>query len=265
MVLLDNGGGAVRGTVVLGPPPPDLDGLVEHVVVQTHPRHEPDWRIVPNLSPHLIVSVVDDGEGRRARAFLVGARSRSVAVDVNRRVVTVGVRLRPALSGRSFLRLLPNSPIAPSRLPMPLPAACFANARLVPTPRPHFSPASCSASSGMPPAKARQTPFAAALARACRVKGMAAILGVAERTLRDRVIREIGLSPKRALAIVRLYRALFGLQAGRRSWAAVAQAAGYADQAHLARECRALLGEPPSAWLARGSADLFKTGAMSRR
>ena len=95
MVLLDNGGGAALGDVLLALPPPDLNALVEHVVVETYPPHAREWRIVPDLSPHFIVSIVNDGGVRRARAFLIGARSRAAVVDVSRRIVTVGVRLRP--------------------------------------------------------------------------------------------------------------------------------------------------------------------------
>jgi AraC-like DNA-binding protein len=39
----------------------------------------------------------------------------------------------------------------------------------------------------------------------------------------------------------------------------------FAEQAHLTRELRALLGETPSAWKARGSADSFKTPRSEAR
>ena len=82
--------------------------------------------------------------------------------------------------------------------------------------------------------------------------------GEATRSLRERAHREIGLSPKRTLRVLRLHSALHARRYGR-SWAQVAYAAGYADQAHLTRELRALLGETPSAWQARASAVSFKT------
>jgi AraC-like DNA-binding protein len=82
--------------------------------------------------------------------------------------------------------------------------------------------------------------------------------GEATRSLRERAHREIGLSPKRTLRVLRLHSALHERRRGR-SWAQVAYAAGYADQAHLTRELRSLLGETPSAWQARASAVSFKT------
>jgi AraC-like DNA-binding protein len=65
------------------------------------------------------------------------------------------------------------------------------------------------------------------------------------------------MSPKRFHRICRLHRALsLALPApaepGR--WSRAAATAGYADHAHLVRDCRALLGEPPSAFAARGRA-----------
>jgi AraC-like DNA-binding protein len=265
MVLLDNGGGAVRGSVLLGLPPPDLRGLVEHVSVQSHPHGVLEWRVVPDLSPHLLVAIVDGARGRRADAFVVGARSRSVAVGVNRRIVTVAVRLRPGA--------------LPSLLSMPASALTDRSVRLVDAFAGHDLRNHEIAGDAPPGLVANELlriirraarrpdadPIGGALECAHRVGTMAAAFGAAERTLRDRVVREIGLPPKRALSIARLHRALFHAQGHERSWAEVAYAAGYADQAHLARECRALLGDSPSGWLARRSADSFKTGVTTSR
>jgi AraC-like DNA-binding protein len=107
-------------------------------------------------------------------------------------------------------------------------------------------------------------PLPAALKRVCNVRDMTQVLNAPERTVRDRALREIGLPPKRALRILRLHRALTIARKRDLSWATVACTAGYADQAHLTRECRALLGDTPSQWLARGSADSFKTAAAAR-
>jgi AraC-like DNA-binding protein len=262
MVLLDNGG-CEPGRVSLAPPPPDLQRLVEHVAVYTYPPHAREWRIVPDLSPHLIVSVVDDGSGRRVRGAIVGARSRSTVVDVTRRVVTVGVRLRPGtlplllrgsaadLTDRSApladafdARLLRDADIGADSPPDVLAAGLLRLVR-------HAARAS------------EPGPIGQAMQRAGGVKSLADALGLAERTIRNRTMRDIGLPPKRALSIVRLYRALFAVRA-HRSWAAAALEAGYADQPHLIRECRVLLGDSPSAWAARGDADSFKTTSARR-
>ncbi len=88
-----------------------------------------------------------------------------------------------------------------------------------------------------------------AAAPATRIGGLAARLGVSERQLRRRVEVAVGYGPKRLARVLRLHRALAEARAG----AELAQAAllaGYADQAHLANECRALGGAPATALLA---------------
>jgi AraC-like DNA-binding protein len=79
--------------------------------------------------------------------------------------------------------------------------------------------------------------------------------GWSARRLHTRFRTEIGLAPKEAARVVRFYRARRLLQrrvqaAGKPELAALAAACGYYDQAHLAREFRALAGCPPSRWLA---------------
>jgi AraC-like DNA-binding protein len=82
------------------------------------------------------------------------------------------------------------------------------------------------------------------------------------------MVDEVGLAPRRLLRIVRLHR-VPGACHLRPRWADLAADAGYADQHHLVREFRSLLGETPVSWLARRKvgetfADSFKT-ALSRR
>jgi AraC-like DNA-binding protein len=79
--------------------------------------------------------------------------------------------------------------------------------------------------------------------------------GWSTRRLGTRFRTEIGLAPKEAARVVRFDRARRLLQrrvaaAGAPELAALAAACGYYDQAHLAREFRALAGCPPSRWLA---------------
>ncbi|HWV37343.1 MAG TPA: helix-turn-helix domain-containing protein [Vulgatibacter sp.] len=58
--------------------------------------------------------------------------------------------------------------------------------------------------------------------------------------------REVGLAPKLLLRLLRFQRAVAALSSGPlASLAAVTQDAGYADQAHLTREFRALAGITP--------------------
>jgi len=70
-------------------------------------------------------------------------------------------------------------------------------------------------------------------------------LGLSDRHLRRIFLDAVGIGPKALCRIVRLRNAFAAHQAGV-SWAEAAFEAGFCDQAHLAREARALLGAPPS-------------------
>ncbi len=96
---------------------------------------------------------------------------------------------------------------------------------------------------------------------ATRVSDLAAQTGWSGRHLTSRFRAEIGLTPKAAARVIRFHRArqLLVRQLLVRQVAAAGSAArladlaatcGYFDQAHLAREFRALAGCPPSQWLA---------------
>lgn len=81
------------------------------------------------------------------------------------------------------------------------------------------------------------------------VGALAAEAGWSARHLTNRFRAEVGLRVKEAARVVRFDRARRRLHTGARL-ADVAAATGYFDQAHLAREFRALAGVPPSRWLA---------------
>jgi AraC-like DNA-binding protein len=78
------------------------------------------------------------------------------------------------------------------------------------------------------------------------VRAVAVDLGVSERHLR-RVFREtVGMSPKAFTRLARFQRALGAARKDARlSWASIAAAAGYYDQAHLIAEFRAIAGVTP--------------------
>ncbi|NYI47208.1 AraC-like DNA-binding protein [Nocardioides aromaticivorans] len=80
-----------------------------------------------------------------------------------------------------------------------------------------------------------------------RVAEVAHDVGYSRRRLGTLVRAECGLAPKELQRIARLEVARRLL--GRRPLAEVAAVCGYADQAHLAREWRALAGCTPTAWL----------------
>jgi len=87
-----------------------------------------------------------------------------------------------------------------------------------------------------------------------RVEYLANDLGLSERQLRRRFLAAVGYGPKTLQRVLRLRRFLSSsraeVDAAPVSLAGVAFEAGYADQAHLARECRVLTGLAPSELIA---------------
>jgi AraC-like DNA-binding protein len=77
------------------------------------------------------------------------------------------------------------------------------------------------------------------------VTALADRLGLSERQLRRRCHAAFGYGPKILYRVLRFQRAL-GMARGGMEFAGVAYAAGYADQAHLARDVRELAGVPLS-------------------
>lgn len=89
---------------------------------------------------------------------------------------------------------------------------------------------------------------------------VAAALGLGERRLQQLFRAEIGLTPRTASRLARLHGLLRALRATRRPrWAELALDAGFADQAHLANEFRALAGLTPTQFL--GTSESSKTAA----
>jgi len=84
-----------------------------------------------------------------------------------------------------------------------------------------------------------------------RVEALARQASLSERQLRRRCLEVFGYGPKTLDRVLRLQRALGPARSGM-PFAQVANVAGYADQAHLAREVRALAGVPLRELLAGG-------------
>jgi AraC-like DNA-binding protein len=76
-----------------------------------------------------------------------------------------------------------------------------------------------------------------------RVEEVASLLGFSDRQLRRRFLATVGYGPKTLQRILRMRRFLASAGAG--GLARSALSAGYADQAHLTREVRALTGLTP--------------------
>ncbi|MFI9026861.1 helix-turn-helix domain-containing protein [Streptomyces sp. NPDC053560] len=93
--------------------------------------------------------------------------------------------------------------------------------------------------------------IARAAARGTPVGELADAVGVGERQLHRRCLAAFGYGPKTLGRVLRLVRALDLARSGM-PYAQVAAVAGYADQAHLAREVKALAGAPLGAVIASG-------------
>lgn len=94
-----------------------------------------------------------------------------------------------------------------------------------------------------PPDRAVQAAVLRLLDPTQRVDMLAADLGFSQRQLRRRFLASVGYGPKVLQRVLRLRRFLTG---ERRDLARAALDAGYADQAHLSRECLRLTGLRPS-------------------
>lgn len=104
---------------------------------------------------------------------------------------------------------------------------------------------------GATTAGARTDAVAAALARGRPVAEVARAVALGERQLHRLCLDAFGYGPKTLARVLRLVRALELARSGV-PYAEVAVRAGYADQAHLAREVKSLAGAPMGVLLAPG-------------
>lgn len=88
---------------------------------------------------------------------------------------------------------------------------------------------------------------------ALRLPALTDRLGISERHLRRRFHDTVGYGPKTLQRVLRLRTFVRRAAEGDSDLAGLAAAAGYADQAHLTRECRDLTGVTPSVLAGRGS------------
>jgi AraC-like DNA-binding protein len=248
VIWIDDGGR--QRDLGLIAPPAALHDVVEHFWIQgLLPKQL--WRVVPDLSAHVIFSITSAPSGVSASCFVVGARSQYCDINVAGRVLTIGARLKPgalphllrdsasqltdrtvaldSIVGRSGLTLVEEMTEVRQDEALRL-FAEFLSARLD------------SARPLLPQQLIRSVTSVTDLARA---------VGLSRRGVYDRLSATVGLTPKLALRIDRLHRALFALNTGV-SASAAAATADYCDQAHFTREATSLLGETPGAWLRRG-------------
>ncbi|OSZ64264.1 hypothetical protein CAP40_16425 [Sphingomonas sp. IBVSS2] len=89
-------------------------------------------------------------------------------------------------------------------------------------------------------------PLAIAILASDSVAAISTRTGLPHRRLQRIFARELGLAPRTYLRLLRFREALQDVQQGADTLAGTAAARGYADQAHMARDFRALAGMPPS-------------------
>ena len=234
------------------PAPPALRGVVACLWASVAPGSGGRERLVlPDACSDLIWE-------RGVGAYVAGPDTGPARVRSAPDTVLVGVRFRPAAGGSALG--LPLSELRDQRVPL---------ADLLPALAPRL-PASLDALTAASRAVdltgrlvADEKPdlairHAASMLRdpAARAEDVAAEVLLSERQFRRRCHAAAGYGPKTLHRVLRFQRFVRQLDAsaGVPDLAAVAAEAGYADQAHLTRECKALAGLTPTALsLVRGT------------
>jgi len=192
------------------------------------------------------------GEAPRpqSRALLAGQLEGPVLVAAGSRLSLLGVRFRP--EGAAAFAGLPLRELVGRVAPLEEVAGGWAGElleRLGNAPRDAASLLQDALARKLSGAAAPPTSLRAAVAAIGRSNGAATMdavaraAGVSTRELQRGFARWVGLSPKRFARIVRFQSVL---RADDATWAEVAVACGYYDQAHLIRDFRELAGEVPT-------------------
>jgi AraC-like DNA-binding protein len=227
----------------------------------------PPDRLIPDGCPELIVHrgdryarVVDGRLVRQPAAFLAGTLSRPWIVQAPPRVATIGVRFRPG--GLTALFGAPLAGTADREVPLAELPSAFAD--LVAVIRRARGPASAlrAAETWLVAHAAAHLPGGRVPAPACAgavraihrqrgrigVEALAASVGLPRRRLERLFRRETALTPKQYIRIVRLNGLLRSLEGqARERLVDLAVDAGYFDQAHMARDFKALTARRASA------------------
>lgn len=185
-------------------------------------------------------------------AFVAGPDTGPVLSPTSPGELVLGVRLRPGAGGAVLG--VPLSELRDLRVPLAdlgLDAADEFHGGLDPaTALRRLEAAATRLASMRPPDHAVQAAFIRLTNPRQRVEMLADDLGFSERQLRRRFHAAVGYGPKTLQRVLRLQR--FRTLASS-DLVHAALDAGYADQAHLTRECGALTGLTPAALLAEGA------------
>ena len=177
-------------------------------------------------------------------AFVAGPDTGPVAVDSAPGSVLLGIRFRPGAGGAALG--LPLSELRDRRVDLAELRPELA-ARLHGELEPHDAADVLSRLAAELAGAQADAAVEAAVARLAdpraRVEALAGELGLSERHLRRRFHAAAGYGPKTLQRVLRFRRFL---AASRENLARAALDAGYADQAHLSRECARLAGTSPA-------------------
>lgn len=232
--------------------------LAEHVAHFWWVAWDGPERMMAETLPHPSVHVVVEG---RYTAHVLGVATGMFRRRLPRRGRVFGVKFRPAafhawFGGRSL------ATIADQRVPIAdvFGAAGTAYARAI---RAEPTAAGCRAIAEaffgprvpeLPPETRAVRDLVERMAgdqAIVRVDQVAELAGLTPRTLQRRFLARVGVSPKWVVQRYRLHEAAALLAEGQHSLAEIAAQVGYFDQAHFARDFRAVVGAPPSRYLVR--------------
>jgi AraC-like DNA-binding protein len=247
VIWLDEGG-RQRHSKLIGPPVA-LRETIEHFWIQAAlPKNV--WRVVPDLSAHVIFSIVSGPNGLSSDCRVVGARRHSFDVCMAGRVLTIGARLTPgALAGlvRDDATQLTDRSVPLDTIVGPIGLTLVEQMMEV-----HPREALRLFTRFFIERIGQATPLFPrdSIRHITSVRDLARAQGISRRRAYDEFSTRVGLPPKLALRIQRLHQALIVLN----TTACLADAAahaGYSDQAHFTREAAGLLGESPATWRRR--------------
>lgn len=220
-------------------PPPQLRGAIACFWTRIASRDREQVRVLPDACSDLIW-----GEG--AGAWVAGPDTSAwLSTPVPGRVL-VGARFRPGAGGAALAH--PLSDLLNTRAPLDelMPAL---HARLGPELDPYealrrVADSAARLALARPPDPAVQQAARVLADPSARVVELPEELGLSERQLRRRFHAAVGYGPKTLQRILRFRRFLARADGGELARAAFD--AGYADQAHLTRECVRLAGTTPA-------------------
>jgi AraC-like DNA-binding protein len=189
---------------------------------------------------------------RGGGAFVAGPDTGPVATSAPAGVVFAGVRFRPGAGGPALGH--PLSDLRDQRIAL---AALWPelDRRLPPTLTPAealrgLAAIAAERAAAAPPDRAVGAAVRRLADPRVRVEPLAGDLGLSERQLRRRCHATVGYGPKTLQRVLRFRRFVALAEAGGADTdlASAAFESGYADQAHLTRECTQLAGMAPAAF-----------------